>query len=129
MDNQSTSNNQNTPDTQYPQSSQYPPGYQYPPQYQQSSSGDSPGKSKATASLVLGLVAMFLPIPFLDVAAGVTGLILAVKAKREGFSAGLRTAGLVLSIIGTIYAIFYTLFWIFFGSWYLNLLSELFYFY
>ena len=58
----------------------------------------------AIASLVLGIVsAVFAwvpPISFVAWAAGITGIILAVKARKEAPS-GIATAGLVLSIIGT----------------------------
>jgi len=45
----------------------------------------------------------------LDLAAGIVGIVLAVNAKREGFTAGLQKAGFVVSIIGTIAAAWFTL--------------------
>jgi len=74
----------------------------------------------------LGIAAIWLPIPFLDLVAGIIGLVLALKAKNEGFSGGLQTGGFVLSIIGVVFGFFYTLFWIFFGSIYIRLFSEMF---
>lgn len=69
------------------------------------------GKGKAIAALVLGIIAIVLPVPFLDLACGIVGLVMAYKSKQEGYITGLRTAGFVLSIIGTVFAAFYTLFW------------------
>lgn len=74
------------------------------------------GKSKAIAALVLGIVAIVMPIPFLDLICGVIGLVLASMAKREGYTEGLRTAGFVLSIIGTVLSGFHALSWLFLGS-------------
>jgi len=66
-----------------------------------------PPTGMAVASLVLGIIALTLPIPVVDVIAGVIGLVLAVAAKKQG-ARGMATAGLVLSIIGTIAAIQFT---------------------
>ena len=66
------------------------------------------GKGKAIAALVLGICALVLPIPFLDVIMGVVGIVLAVMAKKEGYTGGMATAGLVLSIIGTVSAVIFT---------------------
>lgn len=64
------------------------------------------GKSHATASMVLGIIAVvcwfFGYSSILSVVLGVIGLILAGKAKAEGFEGGTRTAGFVLSLIGLI---------------------------
>ena len=85
-----------------------------------SGGNDNPqgGKGKAIAALVLGIVAIVLPIPFLDLICGVAGLILASMAKQEGYTEGLRTAGFVLSIIGTVFSAFHALTWLFIGSLY-----------
>ncbi|MCL2563826.1 MAG: hypothetical protein FWE08_07315 [Oscillospiraceae bacterium] len=65
-------------------------------------------KGMAIASLVLGIVALVVPIPVLDVIAGVVGLFLAgISMKHK--AGGLAVAGLVLSILGTIAAIQFTL--------------------
>ena len=65
------------------------------------------GKGKAIAALVLGIGALVIPVPFLDVVMGVVGLVLAISARKEG-AGGMGIAGLVLSIIGTVAAFFYT---------------------
>jgi len=75
----------------------------------QQSQHTPPGQGKAVASLVLGLFAMIVPIPVIDIIAGVVGICLAVSAKRDGYSRGMRTAGFVVSIIGTVIAVGYTL--------------------
>jgi len=72
------------------------------------------GKSKATASLVLGIVAIVTSwIPLIGLACGIVGLIMAAKAKREGFTEGLRTAGFIVSIIGTVFGALYGFYWLF----------------
>jgi len=68
-----------------------------------------PGKGKAIAALVLGIVALVLPVPFLDLACGIVGLFFAFSAGKEGYVGGMKTAGLVLSIIGTVSAAIFTL--------------------
>lgn len=64
------------------------------------------GKSAATASLVLGIVAVvcwfFGYSAIISVICGFIGMTLAGKAKNEGFEGGTRTAGFVLSLIGLI---------------------------
>jgi len=67
-----------------------------------------PNKAMAGWSLGLGIAAMVVPIPVIDVVAGVVGIVLANKAKQTGVQ-GLATAGLVCSIIGTIIAVLFTL--------------------
>jgi hypothetical protein len=68
--------------------------------------GSIPGNSAATASLVLGIIAVgcwfFGWSSALSVILGIVGLILASKSKKEGFTGGIRTAGFVLSLIGLI---------------------------
>lgn len=65
-----------------------------------------PGKGAATASLVLGIIAVvfwfFGYSSILSVILGVIGLVLASNAKKAGFEGGVRTAGFVLSLIGLI---------------------------
>lgn len=57
----------------------------------------------AAASLVLGLVSLVLGIwvPYIGLPVGIVGIILAAVAKKKGMK-GPATAGLVLSIIGTV---------------------------
>lgn len=65
-----------------------------------------PGKGAATASLVLGIIAVVLWFfgysAILSAILGVIGLVCAGSAKKAGFQGGLRTAGFVLSLIGLI---------------------------
>lgn len=65
-----------------------------------------PGKGAATASLVLGIIAIvcwfFGWSAIVSVVLGVVGLILAGNAKKAGFVGSMRTAGFVLSLIGMI---------------------------
>ena len=68
--------------------------------------GSQPGKGAAVASLVLGILSVvcwfFNVFAFIGVICGIVGLILASVAKKNGFVGGVRTAGLVLSIIGLV---------------------------
>ena len=65
-----------------------------------------PGKSNATASLVLGIIAVvfwfFGYSSILSVILGIVGLIQASTAKELGYLDAIRTAGFGLSLIGLI---------------------------
>ncbi len=65
-----------------------------------------PGKNKAVASLVLGILSIVFIwggfSGFVSVILSVIGLILASSAKKDGFDEGIRTAGFVTSLIGLI---------------------------
>lgn len=68
--------------------------------------GDVPGKSAATASLVLGIIAVvcwfFGYSALISIVCGGIGLYCAGKSKAAGFDGGIRTAGFILSLIGLI---------------------------
>lgn len=70
-----------------------------------------PGKGAATASLVLGIIAVicwfFGYSSILSVILGIIGIVLASNSKKEGFDGGIRTAGFVLSLIGLIGGAFF----------------------
>ena len=63
----------------------------------------NPGKGKAIASLVLGIVGTivgFLWIPLIGIICGIIGIVLGVSARKTTVEQkGMATAGLVLSII------------------------------
>lgn len=63
-----------------------------------------PGKGLAIASLILGIVSLicccFGSGAIIAVILGIIGLVVAGKAKREGYIGGMRTAGFVCSLIG-----------------------------
>ena len=97
-----------------------------PPQYDYlsgaaSSSGNtdtpelSQGNSLAIASLVLGIIGTVMPLFFgligslIGLVAGIVGLILSLKAKKLGYVGGMRTAGLVLSIIAIVFGVLISL--------------------
>lgn len=66
-----------------------------------------PGKGKAVASLVLGIIALVCSLfgligSIIGLVCAIVGLVLASGAKKEGFVGGMATAGLVCSIIGLI---------------------------
>ena len=64
------------------------------------------GKGKAIASLVLGIIAVvfwfFGALSLISVVCGIIGIILSASAKKSGYTGGLATGGLVLSIIGLV---------------------------
>jgi len=68
------------------------------------------GKIMAIVSLVLGITAMLLPVAVIDVILGIAGIVLAVMAKKEGFTGGVQLAGFICSIVGTTLAFFYTIY-------------------
>ncbi len=80
------------------------PSYQNP---QGPVPGKHPGQGAATGSLVCGIIAVVLAFfgygAIVSLILGIVGLVMASKAKKEGFSGGLRTAGFVLSIIGLVF--------------------------
>ena len=72
--------------------------------------GQQPGKTKAIASLVLGIVGIVLDFFFVTIflsaigcVLGIVGIIMYSGAKKEGFVGGMATAGLVLSIIAVVF--------------------------
>ena len=68
------------------------------------------GKGKGIASMVCGICSIvFSFIPFLGLGVAIAGLILSVSAARDGYIGGMRIAGLVCSIIGTVFGGFYTM--------------------
>lgn len=84
-------------------------GYQQQPNYQPNgyqNNPNPPGKGQATASLVLGIIAVvcwfFGYSSIVSIILGIIGIVLASKAKKAGFNEGIRTAGFVLSLIGLI---------------------------
>ena len=84
------------------QSPYQPPGGHPYPQPE-----EAPSKTKAVVALVLGIAALTIPVPVVDIIAGIAGIILALASKREGVK-GLAIAALVVSIIGTLVAISFT---------------------
>lgn len=68
--------------------------------------GEQPGKGAAIASLVLGIISLatcWLSLgAIIGLITGVVGLICASSSKKAGYVGGLRTAGFVCSLIGTI---------------------------
>lgn len=61
----------------------------------------------AAASLVLGIVSLVCSIfsfSFVGLPVGIVGIILSVVAKKSTPKNGLATAGLVCSIIGTVFS-------------------------
>ena len=68
--------------------------------------GEIPGKNKAIASLVLGIISVVLWFfgysSILSGVLGIIGVVMASKSKEEGYDENIRTAGFILSVIGII---------------------------
>jgi len=90
--------------------------YQPPQQQFPNPPGSTPGKTMAIIALVAGILAWTCCIPFLDVVFGVAGIVLAVMAKNKGYGEGLQLAALLVSIIGTVAAVGYTIYWMVVGT-------------
>ncbi|MCL2856518.1 MAG: hypothetical protein FWE19_02170 [Oscillospiraceae bacterium] len=95
---------------------QYPYGGSQPPQFgglygvpppTAPQPPKKPSAAPAAISVAFGLFALFVPVAVLDVVLGVAGIVLASLALRSGVKA-LAVAGMVLSIMGTYEAIFFT---------------------
>lgn len=68
---------------------------------------EMPGKGKATAALVLGIIGVigaFL-MPFVGLICSIIALVMASQAKRQGYIGGAAKAGKILGIIGLVLAI------------------------
>ena len=70
---------------------------------------DVPGKSAATASLVLGIISIVAMATWtfgigscVGIITGIIGLICSSNAKREGYTGGMQTGGFICSLIGLI---------------------------
>ena len=75
--------------------------------YQQNTeSKQEPGSTLATASLVLGIIGVicwfFGYSSIISLILGIIGLVLASRARQEGNTSGVRTAGFVCSLIAVI---------------------------
>ena len=91
-----------------PQQPSAPSQPQYQQQNHQPQHPSPQAKNKAIASLVLGICAMVVPIPVLDIVAAIIGIVFANQAKSLGYRGGLQIGGLVCSIIGLIWSIGFT---------------------
>ena len=69
-----------------------------------------PGKGLAIASIVMGIISFFLiRFHIVSVAFGLLGILFAALAPSKGCKGGIQVAGLVLSIIGTLFAVLATI--------------------
>lgn len=69
-----------------------------------------PGEGKATASLIMGIIATVGGVSgIVSIVLGIIGLVMASKSKQEGYNGGLRTGGFAFSLIGLILGILSTL--------------------
>ena len=65
-----------------------------------------PAHGKAAASIIVGIIGVicwfFGYSSLLSIILGVVGVVLASKAKKEGNTEGMRTGGLILSIVSLV---------------------------
>ncbi len=68
------------------------------------------------ASLVLGIISIvFCWVPILGLVSGILGIIFHVQQKKI-FANGISTGGLVTSIIGLVFSVIYSIFWLFLAA-------------
>lgn len=67
------------------------------------------GKNLAIGSLVCGIISLILSFtgitfygPLVGLILGIVAIVLAVNAKKQGFTEGMQKAAMVIAIIGTI---------------------------
>lgn len=64
-----------------------------------------PGKNLAIASLICGIASvLFMWVTLISVGLGIAAIICAVNSKKQGYTGGMRTAGLILGIGGIVLA-------------------------
>jgi hypothetical protein len=99
---------------QWPPPGQQSPEQQSPHYYQDSPTGpEPPGKGQATASLVLGIVALvfcwFPIVNIISIICGVIGIFLSVGARKKNAAVdagpGLATGGLICNIVALVIAL------------------------
>ena len=74
-----------------------------------------PASGYAVASLVLGILSIVLWwIPIVNIIISILGLVFAIITKKRGNRGGMGTAGLVCSIIGTVFSLWIVI-WLFVG--------------
>ncbi|MCL2212365.1 MAG: DUF4190 domain-containing protein [Oscillospiraceae bacterium] len=71
-----------------------------------------PGKGFAILSLIMGILAYLVIVPIVNVAFGILGIAFAAIAPSQGSRGGIQTAGLIVSIIGTIVAINFVVYYL-----------------
>lgn len=86
-----------------PANSAWGPNYPPPPQMHFQPAGPQPSSALAIISFITGLIAFFFGwVPFLGLALGALGLILAIFAVRKPVLRGLAVAAIVLSTIAAL---------------------------
>ncbi len=80
-----------------------------------SKQGSSAADNKAITGFILAVVSFFMPVPFLDMAMSVAGIVLGSQAKNDEnlTKEGIATASLVVGICTLVYNIF---FWLILGN-------------
>lgn len=81
------------------------PPYNQP--YGQPGYGPVPGKGKATAALVLGIVSVVFAFlsPIVGLICGIIAIVMSNKARNEGYIGGAQKAGKILGIVGLVICI------------------------
>lgn len=118
---------------QPPQAYQQQP-YQQPPQGYPMQNQPAPAKGKSIASLILGIAGIVLCwVPVLPLITSIIGLVLGIQARKatpRGMpGAGLATAGFVVSIIGLVFSVIYSIVWLAMGGVICAALSSGYYYY
>lgn len=80
--------------------------YQFTPEWDPVFSNENGSHSGSEiASLILGIVSIvFICCGGLGLIPGVIGIVLAIKARRDPYCTGMSVAGMVCSLIGTVFS-------------------------
>lgn len=82
-----------------------------------------PNSTMAGIALACGIVAMIIPIPVVNIIVGLLGMVLSRMSHKTGVG-GLAIGGLVVSIVGTVFAFFYTILILIYGPMLFETLFE-----
>lgn len=68
--------------------------------------GAAPGKGKAIAALVLGIVSIALCLYwFISIPAGIVAVVLGVLSRKQGIGAGMSLAGIITGALGALFGV------------------------
>lgn len=101
----------------------------YTDAYQNSYDADAEPEKTSNTNSVISLIMGILSLVFcccsvLGIIPAIVGIIMANKAKKNGETGGAATAGLVCSIIGLVFGIIVTLFYVIYGVAVFALINE-----
>lgn len=88
-------------------------------------SNESESKTYSVLSLIMGILSLvFCCCSIVGIIPGIVGIILANKAKKNGETSGMATAGLVCSIIGIVFGAIVTIFYAIYFAAVMQVINE-----